>query len=195
METIPEISQKNQKRAYEVIEQANIIPIWKSVGAKINLIGSLKTGLMMTHRDIDFHIYTPQFNISDSFAAMGKLAENPSITRIEYANYIETEEECIEWHAWYKDKDGELWQIDMIHIRQGSKYDGYFEKVADRINTILTQEQRETILRLKYETPSTEKIGGVEYYMAVIRDGIRNYPDFEIWRKGYTAEAGMNWMP
>ena len=48
--------------------------------------------------------------------------------------------------------------MDMIHIREGSRYDGYFEKVAQRISEIMTDEIRETILRLKYETPETEKI-------------------------------------
>ena len=36
------------------------------------------------------------------------------------------------------------------------------EKVAQRISEIMTDEIRETILRLKYETPETEKIIGVE---------------------------------
>ena len=41
----------------------------------------------------------------------------------------------------------------------------------------------ETILRLKYETPETEKIIGVEYYQAVLRDGVRDYSGFKEWRK------------
>ena len=41
-------------------------------------------------------------------------------------------EACIEWHAWYQNEENELWQMDMIHIREGSRYDGYFEKVAQR---------------------------------------------------------------
>lgn len=195
MENILKIAQENQKRAYEVLEQTDVISIWESVGAEVNLVGSLRTGLLMTHRDIDLHIYSSPLKISESFAAMAKLAENPSVVRIEYANGIDTEEQCIEWHAWCKDKDGELWQIDMIHILKGSKYDGYFEKVADRINAIITQEQRETILKLKYETPASEKIIGVEYYMAVIGDGVHNFSDFREWRKGFSIEKGMNWMP
>ncbi len=39
----------------------------------------------------------------------------------------------------------------MIHTPQGSAYDGYFERVADRIAAVLTDQTRETILRLKYE--------------------------------------------
>lgn len=67
-------------------------------------------------------------------------------------------------------QEGELWQLDMIHIEKGSRYDGYFEEVARRISAALTDETREAILRLKWETPDTEKIAGIEYYMAVLRD-------------------------
>lgn len=69
-----------------------------------------------------------------------------------------------------------------MHIRRGSKYDGYFEKVAAQIAGMLTDERRQAILRLKFTTPDDVKIAGVEYYKAVIRDGIQNYADFEKWR-------------
>lgn len=177
------IAHSNQQRAYEIIKELDIITLWESIDAKVNLIGSLKSGLLMKHKDIDFHIYTPELNISNDFKIMARLAENSSITEIQYINLIDTEEACIEWHAWYKDTDGEVWQIDMIHIRQGSKYDGFFERMTDRINVEATKEQKETILRLKYETPDNEKIIGVEYYQAVLRDGIETYADFEEWRK------------
>lgn len=59
----------------------------------------------------------------------------------------------------------------MIHIVKGSRYDSYFEKMAERITAVLTDETRQAILKLKYETPDTAKIMGVEYYQAVIQDG------------------------
>lgn len=40
--------------------------------------------------------------------------------RIEYGNLLDTNEECLEWHAWYADADDQLWQIDMIHMPKGS---------------------------------------------------------------------------
>ena len=127
MEHLLELAKRNQERAWEVIRQTDIINIWKSVGAEINLVGSLNMGLLMKHKDIDFHIYTSPFRISDSFQAMARLAENPLIKRIEYGNSLDTEEQCVEWHAWFQDPNNELWQIDMIHIVKGSRYDGYFE--------------------------------------------------------------------
>lgn len=190
-----DIATLNQQKAWSIIKDTRIIPIWESVGAKVNLVGSLKTGLLMKHRDIDFHIYSSPLNLSDSFRAMAVLAENPSVRKIEYTNLLDTEEECIEWHAWYQDREGELWQIDMIHIREGSRYDGYFEKVAERISAVLTDEMRRAILHLKYETPEDKKIMGIEYYQAVIRDGVRSYSDFEEWRMQHPVTGVVEWMP
>ena len=190
-----DIASRNQQRAWEIIESTNVIPIWESVGAKVNLVGSLSTGLLMKHRDIDLHIYTSPLNLADSFRAMAKLSENVAIKKMECINLLHTVEACVEWHAWYQEPDDELWQIDMIHIRKGSRYDGYFEKVAERIGLLLTDETRWAILQLKDETPETEKIIGVEYYQAVIRDGIRNYADFQEWRKQHPVTGVVEWMP
>ena len=192
---ILELAKRNQQKAWEIIEDTRIVRIWEGIGAKVNLVGSLRTGLLMKHRDIDFHIYTSPLDLSASFRAMAELAENMSIKKIEYTNLLHTAEACIEWHAWYKDMEGELWQMDMIHIQEGSRYDGYFERVAERISAVLTDEMRLAILKLKYETPDTEKIMGVEYYQAVIQDGVRSYPEFEEWRRLHPAVGVVEWMP
>lgn len=190
-----DIASRNQQRAWEIIESTNVIPIWESVGAKVNLVGSLSTGLLMKHRDIDLHIYTSPLNLADSFRAMAKLSENVAIKKMECINLLYTVEACVEWHAWYQDSENELWQIDMIHIRKGSRYDGYFEKVAECLNAVLTDETRRAILNLKYETPETEKIIGIEYYQAVIQDGVRSYTEFEVWRQAHPVTGIVEWMP
>ena len=192
---ILELAKRNQQKAWEIIEDTRIVRIWEGMGAKVNLVGSLRTGLLMKHRDIDFHIYTSPLDLSASFRAMAELAENTSVKKIEYTNLLHTEEACIEWHAWYQDMEGELWQMDMIHIQEGSRYDGYFERVAERISAVLTDEMRLAILKLKYETPDTEKIMGVEYYQAVIQDGVRSYPEFEEWRRLHPAVGVVEWVP
>lgn len=190
-----ELAKRNQQKAWEIIEDTRIVRIWEGMGAKVNLVGSLRTGLLMKHRDIDFHIYTSPLDLSASFRAMAELAENTSVKKIEYTNLLHTAEACIEWHAWYQDMEGELWQMDMIHIQEGSRYDGYFERVAERISAVLTDEMRLAILKLKYETPDTEKIMGVEYYQAVIQDGVRSYPEFEEWRRLHPAVGVVEWVP
>ena len=53
---ILDIARRNQQKAWEIIEKVNVIPIWERIGAQVNLVGSLRMGLLMKHRDIDFHI-------------------------------------------------------------------------------------------------------------------------------------------
>lgn len=195
MEDILSIAERNQERAWEVIRDTDVVNIWKSVGAEVHLVGSLKTGLLMKHRDIDFHIYSSPLDVDSGFRAMAKLAENPSIRRMEFLNRMHTDEKCVEWHAWYEDREGELWQLDMIYIQKGSLYDGYFERVCERIAAVLTPELRSCILRLKYETPETEKIMGIEYYQAVIQGGVRTYTGFTEWRKEHPVNGIVSWMP
>lgn len=192
---ILEIAKQNQEEAWKVVENSDVVKAWESIGAEVNLVGSLRTGLLMTHRDIDFHIYSSPLTLSNSFQAMALLAENPNVKKIECVNLLHTVEECVEWHAFYQEPDGECWQIDMMHIKRGSRYDGYFEQVANRIAAVLTDETRQAILQLKYDTPETEKAMGVEYYQAVIRDGVRNYAQFEEWRRLHPVIGVIEWMP
>lgn len=195
MNNIEQIAAASQQRAREVIRNSGVIEAWNSIGAEVRQVGSLRMGLMMTHRDIDFHIYSSPVDIAANFTAMARLAANPRIERIEYRNLLDTPEHCIEWHAWYRDDEGDLWQLDMIHILRGSTYDGYFERMADRITAVLTPETREAILRLKYETPDDVKIMGVEYYQAVIRDGVRTYDELTTWRREHPVMGIVEWIP
>ncbi len=195
MERFLELAETNLRKAHEIIERVDIHGIWQSIGAEVRPIGSVAMGLMMKHRDIDFHVYSESLTAEESFRAMSRLSENPAIERIECRNLLATAEACIEWHAWYRDTDGEVWQIDMIHILKGSRYDGYFERMAERISAVMTESQRRTILRLKYETPDNEKIMGIEYYQAVIRDNVASYAEFAEWRKRNPAVGIVEWMP
>ena len=138
MDTIERIARHNRWRAEEVIRDSRLAEIWRSVGAEVRQVGSLRSGLLMKHRDIDFHIYSSPLRLEESFAAMAQLAADPAVGRIECRNLLATDEACVEWHATYRDRDGDEWQLDMIHIVRGSRYDGYFEHVADRIAAALT---------------------------------------------------------
>lgn len=188
------LADATQKQAREVIRQSGIREAWKSIGAKVNQVGSMATGLLMKHRDIDFHIYTDKLDATESFKAISRICVNPNVIRLEYRNLAATDEACLEWHVWYN-LDGEEWQIDMIQILRGSHFDGYFEHVAERIKAALTPERRRTILELKYLTPSEEHIAGIEYYQAVIADGVRTYVQFTAWRKEHPMTGINQWCP
>ncbi|NLF41354.1 MAG: phosphoglycerate mutase family protein [Bacteroidales bacterium] len=194
-DSIIEHAERLQCQAHEVIRELKIIEIWKAYGAQARLVGSLSTGLLIKKRDIDFHVYSERFSISDSFGAIALIASNRSIKKVTYNNLIDTEEKCIEWHLWFLDEENNEWQIDIIHIHNESPYAGKFENVAERIKTVLTPELKLAILSIKNEIPDTVKVMGIEVYQAVIRDGIRNYNDFMLWREKNHQEGIIDWMP
>ena len=188
------IAKNNFEKALQVIEKSAVKAAWEAIGAAVNQVGSMAMGLLMKHRDIDFHIYTEKLDISESLEVIKKICSNPAVSRMEYRNLADTGEACLEFHVWFM-LDDEEWQIDMIQILKNSQFDGYFERVAQRIKTVLTPETRRAILELKYLTPNDEHIIGIEYYQAVIADGIRSYPEFVTWRKNHPVSGIITWCP
>ena len=164
---IHELARQNQQSAWKVLEDTCIIEAWERIGATVHLVGSLRTGLLAKSRDIDIHIYTDRLDVGESFSVIRELAERLPLQEIQYRNLIHTEEECMEWHALYKDREQNTWKFDMIHIRKGSRYDGVVEKVTAAIAERLTPEIRKTILQIKFDVPDGVTIPGIEIYHAV----------------------------
>ena len=188
-------SQQIQQSAWQIVEDAGIVSAWEHIGATVHIVGSLKSGLMMKNRDIDLHIYTEKLDVSESFSVMQKLAERLPLREIQYKTGIDTEEECIEWHALYEDKNKDIWKFDMIHIRKGSKYDGVVERVTDAIIRRLTPELRKTILQIKYDVPTGMMIPSIEIYRAVFTGEVNNYAEFVEWRKKNPLTNSLDWLP
>ncbi len=189
------IAQNNQKSAYQLIENLKIEKLWESIGCEINLVGSLKTGLLMKHLDIDFHVYSNELSIEKSFSVILELIKNPKVKKFSFKNLMHTEENCLEWHLFCCDEFDREWQIDIIHMLQKSKYYGYFENVADRILLMMNEQIKNIILKLKYETPEDIKIMGIEYYRAVLEFGINNYADFIDWHNKNKVDGILFWTP
>ncbi len=184
----------NQEKARKVLKDSGIAEICQEAGCRVNIVGSLRMGLLASHRDVDLHVYSKGITEESSFAIVSKIAKNPKVTEIKCINGLHTDEHCIAWHFYYK-YEGEIWQIDVIHIEDGSQYDGYFERMADRIVEVMTDEHRDTILRLKFETPAGADYHGVEYYEAVIADGVRSIAEFERWVKEHRKKEMYYWIP
>lgn len=87
------------------------------------------------------------------------------------------------------------WQIDLIHIRKGSRYDGVVEKVTNAIIERLTPEIRDTILRIKFETPDELKIPGIEIYRAVLTGKVKNYKEYIAWIQTNPISNTLDWIP
>lgn len=192
---IVDIASENGQRARKILEEGGIISAWESIGAKVNIIGSARSGLMIKKLDIDLHVYSKRLDIAESFSVMGKLAAELPLDEVAYRNLIDTEEECVEWHALYRDKKGDSWKLDMIHIRSGSKYDGTVERVTDALMRVLTPETRRTILEIKSEVPYSEIVPGIDIYRAVISGGVKRYADLEGWLAANPMENTLDWLP
>lgn len=195
MVNLLKLAEQNRQSAYQLLVDTGIIQAWERIGATVHIVGSLKSGLMMKNRDIDLHIYTEKLVIAESFSVMQQLAERMPLKEVLYRNGIESEEECIEWHALYDDKDGHEWKFDMIHIRSGSKYDGVVEKVTDAIVKQLTPELRQTILQIKCDVPEGVMIPGIEIYHAVFVGKVKTCEELEQWRKTHPLTNSLDWLP
>ena len=184
----------NQERARGVLESSGIADVWERNGCRVNLVGSLRMGLLASHRDIDLHVYSKGITEEGSFAIAAQVARLPGVTEIRCINGLHTDEHCVAWHIFYR-CDDEVWQFDVIHIEEGTEYDGFFERMADRIVEVMTSGQKEIILRLKFEAPSGSDFHGVEFYEAVIADGISNMVEFEKWVTDHRKKPMYYWIP
>ncbi|MDE6298443.1 MAG: phosphoglycerate mutase family protein [Muribaculaceae bacterium] len=194
-EEINSLALANQAKAHMVFEESGIPQIWKSAGCRVNLIGSLKMGLLVNHNDIDLHVYSKGITEQSTFAIAARMSALPGVIDITSINGLHTDEHCMAWHVRYRAKDGEEWKFDIIHIEGGTQYDGFFENMAERIMVSLTEDQRNTILRLKYETPEDELIHGVEYYEAVIADNIDTLDNLRKWVVEHRKKPLYYWIP
>ncbi|SKA71158.1 hypothetical protein SAMN02745704_00085 [Paucidesulfovibrio gracilis DSM 16080] len=188
-------SEQTLERARRVVQDSGVISCWAAVGARVELVGSMRTGLMLHHLDIDMHVYTSDCSIAESFGAMASLAGDSRIQRVEYVNLLEAEDHCLEWHAWYKDTQGAIWQLDMIHMSETSPFAGYFERVADAVRNALTPETRRAILEIRHAFRDDAEVKGIQVYQAVLRDGIRGPGEFQRWQDEHAVQGIIDWMP
>lgn len=184
-----------RQAASKVLVDLNIADHCKEVDGSLNIVGSLKTDLMLNHRDIDLHFYTSEPMIEKSFAFMERLAKNKTVKDIQYKNLLDTKEECIEWHLWCEAEEGITWKLDIIHIRKGSFYDGFFEEVTDKVIQKLTRETKEIILQIKYELGEKSNVPGIQIYHAVLEHGVKNCANFIQWQKENPLDSILEWVP
>ena len=125
------MARATQAEARDIVAELDIEGHWRRAGAVVHAVGSFRTGLLVRHRDIDFHVYTPTLDHDLSFRVMAALASSPYLNSLHFVDGSATEERCLEWHGIWQRPGGAPWQIDIIHIESGSTFDGYFERFAD----------------------------------------------------------------
>ncbi len=186
-----ERAERTAEAAHALLRDTRLCERWEARGAEVHLVGSLATGLLLKHLDIDLHVYTPTLDPADGFAIAASLAP----CRLEYRDLSDTSERCLEWHLWFRDADDREWQVDVIQMSHDSPYKGYFEHRAERIRAVLTPETRCAILTLKDAVPPDTHVPGILIYMAVLRDGIRTPETFRAWLRDHPFDGILNWCP
>ena len=184
-----------RRQAAKVLRDSDVLRSWERIGGKVRGVGSFCSGLMMKNRDIDLHVYTDILDVAQTLEALKPVIASGRTTGLSYINRADTEEQCLEWHLMLKDGDGKDWKIDMIQILAGTKYDGVVEDLTEAVMDAMTPAMRKQILTLKNACPDDEKIGGIEFYKAVIADHVTSWRQFMDWRKHNSPDALMNWKP
>ena len=190
-DSLIERAERTAEAAYALLRTTRLCERWEARGAEVHLVGSLATGLLLKHLDIDLHVYTPTLDTADGFAIATSLAP----CRLEYRDLSDTSERCLEWHLWLRDAADREWQVDVIQMLPDSPYKDYFEHRAERIRAVLTPEARHAILALKDDVPVGTHIPGILIYMAVLRDGIRTPEAFRAWLRDHPLEGIIEWCP
>lgn len=190
-DSLIERAERTAEAARALLRDTRLRERWEARGAEVHLVGSLATGLLLKHLDIDLHVYTATLDPADGFAIAAALAPR----RLEFRDLSDTSERCLEWHLWLRDTAGREWQVDVIQMPHVSPYKGYFEHRVERIRTVLTPETRRAILALKDDVPIGTHIPGILIYMAVIRDGIRTPKAFRAWLFDHPLEGILDWCP
>lgn len=193
MEKILEEAQKNTQQAFGMLRQTRAVTAWDLQGAEVHLVGSLACGLYYNSRDLDLHVYTDPFSMEAGFAAMGMIAKQKGFQRLTCANLLDAADACMEWHAYFHDEQGKEWTLDMMHILRGSRYDGFFEKQAQSVKNMLTDDTRLAILHMKKDLPPAPHISGIWIYAAVLRDGIRTTEEFMKWYQKQNTRQILHW--
>ncbi len=190
-----QLALERQAKAWKILEESKIARVWEEAGCRVNVIGSLKMGLLINHNDIDLHVYSSNITEESSFEIASRISALSGVTEMTCINGLHTDEHCMAWHVKYRPEEGDEWKFDIIHIESGSEYDGFFERMAERITAVMTPVQRDTILRLKYETPESEVIHGVEYYEAVIANGVTELNALHQWIESHRSQPPYYWVP
>lgn len=190
-------SRMQADEARQLLAALRLPHVLEQAGARCAVVGSLATGLMAAHRDIDLHVYTPALTLAGSVALMTPLLGHSCVRRMECRNSIATEEACVEWHLWCTAPSGRLWQLDIIHILAGSACDGFVEDFGQRLQAALTPERRQAILEIKFRLAPDAGIPALRVYEAVIAHDIRTWPDFCRWLAARPSESDglCRWRP
>lgn len=185
-----------QAGARAVLLKTGIRALWEKVG-RTYLVGSARFGLM-TNTNIDFETYVEAPDPRDGFAVMREMACLSGVTRINYCNFLGTDDPGLYWWFEYVDEEGVAWTFDNWLIPFSHPNAGMADAFASAMSARLTPENRTTILAIKAaarESAMVEKPRGIDVYKAVLKDGVETFEDFTRWFSANPPVPMETWRP
>ena len=178
-----------QREAEHVLARLGLFERIRKI-AEPELVGSAKNGLMVMP-DIDIHAWMENVALARVATLLSEFASMPTIQKVQFNNYRELRrddrKDRINFpHAYYVgirsiESSGE-WNIDMWFGARGQIGDYDDSELRDT-----SDEQRLVILRLKESWREgkgyRDGVLSTNFYMAVMRSGVRSIADFEAYLK------------
>ena len=172
-----------QEMAFKVVKELNLEKILGKYGEFV-LVGSVVYGLM-TWRDVDMDLRLPDIPTDKQyFELVSSIFPLLGIKKLTLVDDRKMEDKDRPRSMYlgikYEDNDKNIWKID---IRILSKEDVTTDVIADLISSKATNENKETILRIKsqvHDNPNYhKKFSSVDIYEAVLNSGVNDLEQFK----------------
>ena len=182
------ISEQNklQAEAKQVLDELNLDKLLSVIG-EISILGSYSLSLM-TWRDIDIHVVSPNIFLDNIFDLAKKLLATNDVRKIELQDNSERKINKHHPDGYYlciKFRDKNQWKIDIWFLRNPDESTNkYTEDLKDR----LTDEAKIIILDIKNQISNNPKyrksIFSTDIYDAVMNENVSNLVEFEKYLEG-----------
>ena len=175
-----------KKKATKILKDLKIIELLSKFG-KVHIIGSYAYDLM-TWEDIDTHIAVKEIKNEYAYELIEHLFENKNIYKLELQDYRKSiysgRPQGLYCKVTYLEKPDIFWKIDVWFFVEGND-DGI--KFVDWVKSNMTEEKRNTILKIKSELgerlSKTTGISGSQVVRAVLENNATNIEESEKYLK------------
>lgn len=194
MDDLIRIAEMRRQRALDILESLGLFDLWRKFGEPV-LVGAVAQGLVQS-LDIDMEVYSGNPEIWQGFEVMGRAASRPGVTGVQFVNALDTPDRGLYWALSFMDTLGENWKIDCWHVGHDHPDAHCAERFAKAVSGVLTDDSRQTILKLKVELRATGGARGIDICRAVIQGGVRDAAGYRQWAAAKPPEPGMvYWRP
>ena len=179
MNEIVSRAETRQQTAEHILRELDLVNRWSRFGT-CHLVGAVAYGLVVAP-DIDMEVFCPDPKIEDGFEIIRACALHPNVTKTRFWNALGPPHFGLYWQIRYDD-EGEEWKIDMWSM--ADSYSGPCgSRLTEPMNTALTAESRETILRLKEAVLADHGLecSSIQIYRAVLDSGVADLDGLKAW--------------